>query len=118
MTTIERRRFKRISAVLSEEKIVLIRKGNHSFGAHLVNLSQGGAELEVGNPELDTALEESSLSLFFQRSGQPFEILARPVRWEGQQLAVEFCDLTRSDERDIQMKIVLMEILAARVADC
>jgi c-di-GMP-binding flagellar brake protein YcgR len=111
----ERRRFLRISAVLSAESEVLIKCGLRSARATLVNFSRGGAELDIGNCDVDWIYPHSTMCLLFQRSDQAFEVLARIVRREGTHLSVRFCELTAEDERNIQLKVVLMQILAARM---
>ena len=111
----ERRRSLRIPAVLSAEAAVHIKCGFHSAKASLVNFSRGGAELDLGDTDVDWIYPQSTLGLIFHRAGQPFEVLAKLVRREGTHLAVRFCNLTPGDDRNIQLKVVLMQILAARV---
>ena len=100
---------------MSDGRIVLINTGEHSITADLLNLSREGALLNI--PESDLCLLDclGETSLFFERGGQQFKIHANPVRREGTQIAFQFRDVTAADAHEIDMKIAIMEILAARV---
>jgi hypothetical protein len=110
----ERRQFVRICATLSREKPVVIKCGINSAVALLVNFGRGGAEVDIGDCNLEWIDGYSTLCLSFQGSGQPFDVLAKLVRRDGSHLGVKFWHLTPGDERNVQLKVVSMQI--ARLA--
>jgi len=112
----ERRQFVRISAALSRDKAVIIKYGLNSAAALLVNICRGGAEVDIGDCNLEWIDANSTLCLSFQSSRQPFEVLAKLVRREGPYLGVKFWQLTPADERNIQVKVVSLQTLKAELA--
>lgn len=111
----DRRRARRISAALCQEKVVQIVDGKRRISAELLNLSGVGALLDMDAAEANAMCLGDCLSLFFQRGGHLFKIHAKPVRKDGRLVAFDFYDLTPEDQAELKMKMALMEILAMRV---
>lgn len=112
---IERRRARRISAALSQEKVVRIANGDRTISAELMNLSGVGALIDMDAAEAGAMCLGDCLSLLFQRGGHPFKIPAKPIRKEGRLVAFDFYGLTPESETELKMKVALMEILASRL---
>jgi hypothetical protein len=112
----ERRRFQRIAPLLANEKRCLVSIGNRYLKSALVDMSGGGALFYLGNSDPAELGVGSSARLFFESGGTFFDVPAILLRKNGLWLAFRFAALTPSDHREIDIKIVRMKMLSARLS--
>jgi hypothetical protein len=113
----ERRHFPRIAPLLANEKRCLVSIGNRYLKSALVDMSGGGALLHLGSSDPAELGVGSSARLFFESGGTFFDVPAILLRKNGLWLAFRFAVLTPTDRREIDIKIVRMKILTARLPD-
>ena len=110
----ERRRHDRISALLAAEEQVLIENGTELVPSTLVNLSSGGALLELKESGIEFPPGQT-VHLFLDNGGQLLELNTTAVRADGQKIAVRFHDLSAEQQRTIDTKMLRMSIISARI---
>ena len=110
----ERRRHKRIKALLDQEAVALIRHELQVLPASLANLSTDGALLRF--PTAVVGLEAGSIvSLWLDSGGTFLKIEALVIRTEPGYAAVQFRGMNADESNEIKTKMIRMEIIGARL---
>ena len=110
----ERRRSKRIEALLDQEEQVLIEHNLHYVPSTIVNFSDGGALLALKDPDFRFSVGQRH-TLFFDNGGQVLTLNATVVRKTGRRVAFEFSDVTGEQTKAIHTKLIRMAMVMARV---
>jgi hypothetical protein len=110
----ERRQYNRINALLEAEEQVMIENGSQLVFSTLLNLSAGGALLELKDsgtqfPDGDT------FHILFDNGGELLELDATAIRTGGRKIAFRFPDLRVEQKKAIHTKMIRMGIILARV---
>ena len=110
----ERRRSKRIEALLDQEEQVLIEHDFQYVPSSIVNFSDGGALLALKEPDVRFTVGHRH-ALFFDSGGQVLALKATVRRKTERRVAFEFCDVTLEQTEAIHTKLVRMAMVMARV---
>lgn len=110
----ERRRSRRIEALLDREEQVLIEQDFQYVPSTIVNFSDGGALLALKDPEVLFTVGHSH-ALFFDNGGQILPLKATVIRSIGRRVAFQFSDVSREQAKAIHTKMIRMEMVLARV---
>jgi len=110
----ERRRSRRIEALLDQEEQVLIEHDLQYVPSTIVNFSDGGALLTLKDPDVCFTVGHTH-ALFFDNGGQVLALQATVRRKTGRRVAFEFSDVTLEQAQAIQTKLVRMAMVMARV---
>jgi hypothetical protein len=111
MTRDNRRRSERVIPFVSDEEVVVIRsEGRTPMLAKMMDLSETGTLLYLlCDPELPDAVGSAS-SLAAYHQGKIFEIPAIISRKDGRMIAFQFANPPKEVLRDVQGKLIRMEI--------
>jgi hypothetical protein len=110
MSAENKRKSERVVPFVSDEEVVVIRSdGNAPVLAKMMDLSETGTLVYVlAEGELADAVTPYSLAVFHQ--GKVFEIPASIARRDGRMIAFHFANPSADVLRDVQGKLIRMEI--------
>ena len=111
---IDRRRHKRIKALLEQEGVVLLRHETEILAARLADFSAEGALLKV-SASMVGLRPGTIVSLWIDSGGTVLDVEALIVRSSPGYIGVQFLDLTPQECNEIQTKMIRMEIIASRL---
>ncbi|HEY2384013.1 MAG TPA: PilZ domain-containing protein [Terriglobia bacterium] len=110
---VERRKHKRIQALIHRESIALVRHNLQTLPANIADLSVDGALLQF--PSTRFGFDEgSSVSVWLDSGGTLFEIQAVVIRTEPGYVAVRFSGMTRENDAEVRRKLIRMEMISSR----
>ena len=110
----ERRRSRRIEALLDQEEQVLIEHDLQYVPSTIVNFSDGGALLALKDPDLCFTVGHRHV-LFFDNGGQVLALEATVLRKTGRRVAFQFSDVTPEQTKALHTKMIRMAMVMARV---
>jgi hypothetical protein len=111
---VERRRFKRINALLNQEEHVLIEYEGRYVAATIVDFGVAGALLAMKDPGVHFQ-DGDTFSLCFDNGGQLLQLKGVALRTNESHAAFRFSEVTVDQEKAIRTKMIRMELVAARI---
>jgi hypothetical protein len=103
-----------LSVVPAEDEVLISPGGKRQLAGKLIDISCGGALIELRDPSLHGHIHDQVCKLYFQSRGEMFVIEGELARKQIGLLAFKFINLVEEDLVKIRTKLARMEILAAR----
>jgi len=113
MTDQNKRRSERVIPFVSDEEVVVLQQSGRSpLLAKMMDLSEVGTLVYL----LEDAVPSGSAALSIYHQGKVFEVPARVIRTNGRLVAFEFTEVSPEVLRDIEAKLIRMEIEWTRLS--
>lgn len=113
MSDAEKRRSERAIPFVSDDEVVVIHQaGRPNILAKLLDLSEHGTLLYL----LDDANPSGSVALSIYHQGNIFQVQASVIRINNRLAAFEFANLSTDGLREIQAKLIRMEVEWMRIS--
>ena|SRR5579884_2865506 len=113
MSDAEKRRSERAIPFVSDEEVVVVHQaGGPNVLAKLLDLSEHGTLLYL----LEDANPSGSVALSIYHQGNVFQVRASAIRVNNRLAAFEFTNLSAAELREIQAKLIRMEVEWMRIS--